>query len=101
MSGVLKQPAVALAPRVEFKASAVASYLPVTLAVVGPILFSVWRLRAGGEHFISGGALTEVLLRFASQLVGHVPGGLGHANVLTLTFFSGISGSASSPQISR
>jgi cytochrome c-type biogenesis protein CcsB len=62
MSRVLKQPAVALAPRVEFKASAVASYLPVTLAVVGPILFSVWRLRAGGEHFISDGALMLVAL---------------------------------------
>ena len=45
-------------------------------------------------ELMSGGALTEVLLRFASQLVGHVRGGLGHANVLTLTFFSGISGSA-------
>jgi tripartite ATP-independent transporter DctM subunit len=43
---------------------------------------------------MTGGALTEVLLRFASQLVGHVRGGLGHTNVLTLTFFSGISGSA-------
>ena len=45
-------------------------------------------------ELMSGGALTEVLLRFASLLVGHVRGGLGHANVLTLTFFSGISGSA-------
>jgi len=45
-------------------------------------------------ELMTGGALTEVLLRFASQLVGHVRGGLGHANVLTLTFFSGISGSA-------
>jgi TRAP-type transport system large permease protein len=45
-------------------------------------------------ELMSGGALTEVLLRFASQLVGHVRGGLGHTNVLTLTFFSGISGSA-------
>ena len=45
-------------------------------------------------ELMSGGALTEVLLHFASRLVGHVRGGLGHANVLTLTFFSGISGSA-------
>jgi tripartite ATP-independent transporter DctM subunit len=45
-------------------------------------------------ELMSGGALTEVLLRFAAQLVGHVRGGLGHTNVLTLTFFSGISGSA-------
>ena len=45
-------------------------------------------------ELMSGGALTEVLLRFAGQLVGHMRGGLGHTNVLTLTFFSGISGSA-------
>ena len=45
-------------------------------------------------ELMSGGALIEVLLHFASQLVGHVRGGLGHTNILTLTFFSGISGSA-------
>ena len=45
-------------------------------------------------ELMSGGSLTEVLLRFASQFVGHRRGGLGHANVLSLTFFSGISGSA-------
>jgi tripartite ATP-independent transporter DctM subunit len=45
-------------------------------------------------ELMTGGALTEVLLRFASQLIGPVRGGLGHTNVLTLTFFSGISGSA-------
>ncbi len=45
-------------------------------------------------ELMSGGALTEVLLRFAARLVGARRGGLGHANILTLTFFSGISGSA-------
>jgi TRAP-type C4-dicarboxylate transport system permease large subunit len=35
-----------------------------------------------------------VLLRFAAQFVGHLRGGLGYANVLSLTLFSGISGSA-------
>jgi tripartite ATP-independent transporter DctM subunit len=45
-------------------------------------------------ELMSGGALTEVLHQFASRLVGHVRGGLGHTNILTLTFFSGISGSA-------
>jgi tripartite ATP-independent transporter DctM subunit len=43
---------------------------------------------------MSGGALTDVLLKFAARLVGRRRGGLGHANILTLTFFSGISGSA-------
>jgi tripartite ATP-independent transporter DctM subunit len=45
-------------------------------------------------EIMSGGALTAVLLRFASQFVGHLRGGLGYANVLSLTLFSGISGSA-------
>ena len=45
-------------------------------------------------EIMSGGALTLVLLRFASQFVGHLRGGLGYANVLSLTLFSGISGSA-------
>lgn len=45
-------------------------------------------------ELMSGGRLTDVLLRFASACVGHLRGGLGHANILTMTFFSGISGSA-------
>jgi tripartite ATP-independent transporter DctM subunit len=45
-------------------------------------------------ELMTGGAITDVLLKFAVQVVGHVRGGLGHANILTLTFFSGISGSA-------
>ena len=45
-------------------------------------------------ELMSGAALTEVLLAFANQLVGRVRGGLGHTTILTLTFFSGISGSA-------
>lgn len=45
-------------------------------------------------ELMTGGALTEVLLQFAARLVGSRRGGLGHANILTLTFFSGISGSA-------
>jgi len=45
-------------------------------------------------ELMSGGSLTEVLLRFAGQFVGHRRGGLGYTNVVALTFFSGISGSA-------
>jgi C4-dicarboxylate transporter, DctM subunit len=45
-------------------------------------------------ELMSGGSLTEVLLRFAAQFVGHKRGGLGYTNVGALTFFSGISGSA-------
>ncbi len=45
-------------------------------------------------ELMTGGALAHVLLRFAAMFVGHRRGGLGHTNILTLTFFSGISGSA-------
>ena len=45
-------------------------------------------------ELMSGGSLTEVLLKFANQFVGHRRGGLGYTNVVSLTFFSGISGSA-------
>ena len=45
-------------------------------------------------ELMSGGSLTEVLLRFPGQFVGHRRGGLGYTNVVSLTFFSGISGSA-------
>jgi tripartite ATP-independent transporter DctM subunit len=45
-------------------------------------------------ELMTGGALSDVLLRFASQFVGRFRGGLGHTNILTITFFSGISGSA-------
>ena len=45
-------------------------------------------------EIMSGGSLTEVLLKFAAQFVGHRRGGLGYTNVVSLTFFSGISGSA-------
>nr|MBF0685500.1 TRAP transporter large permease [Pseudomonas sp.] len=40
------------------------------------------------------GALTTVLLRFAAQFVGHLRGGLGYANIMSLTIFAGVSGSA-------
>jgi tripartite ATP-independent transporter DctM subunit len=45
-------------------------------------------------ELMSGGAMTQILLRFASQFVGHLRGGLGYANVLSSTMFAGISGSA-------
>jgi C4-dicarboxylate transporter DctM subunit len=45
-------------------------------------------------ELMSGGSLSNVLLRFAGQFVGHKRGGLGYTNVAALTFFSGISGSA-------
>jgi tripartite ATP-independent transporter DctM subunit len=40
------------------------------------------------------GAIAEKLVRFASAVIGHVRGGLGLVNVLSSTFFGGVSGSA-------
>ena len=45
-------------------------------------------------ELMTGGAMTHILLRFASQFVGHLRGGLVYANVLSSTMFAGISGSA-------
>ena len=38
--------------------------------------------------------ITDKLFYFAKSLVGHIPGGLGHVNILASIFFSGMSGSA-------
>jgi tripartite ATP-independent transporter DctM subunit len=43
---------------------------------------------------MSASGITMSLLRFTNNLVGHIRGGLGHVNVLTLMLFAGISGSA-------
>jgi tripartite ATP-independent transporter DctM subunit len=43
---------------------------------------------------MSGGFLTDSLIRLSNDLVGHITGGLGHVNVLVSMFFAGISGSA-------
>lgn len=45
-------------------------------------------------EIMTRGALADVLLRFATQFVGHVRGGVGHTGIFTLTIFSGIGGSA-------
>jgi len=45
-------------------------------------------------ELMNRGGITKALVDFALLAVGRVRGGLGHANVLTSVFFSGISGSA-------
>lgn len=40
------------------------------------------------------GGITERLVNFAKVLVGHLRGGLGHANIISSIFFAGLSGSA-------
>jgi tripartite ATP-independent transporter DctM subunit len=43
---------------------------------------------------MSASGITMSLLRFTTNFVGHIRGGLGHVNVFTLMIFAGISGSA-------
>lgn len=38
--------------------------------------------------------VTDKMFRFANSLVGYVPGGLGHVNVVTSVIFAGMSGAA-------
>ncbi|MEI4232085.1 TRAP transporter large permease [Roseovarius sp. D22-M7] len=45
-------------------------------------------------EIMTGGAVTLAILRLAQSLVGHLRGGLGHANVVSSAMFAGISGSA-------
>lgn len=40
------------------------------------------------------GKLTDILVKFANSMIGHIRGGLGHVNVLVSMLFAGISGSA-------
>ena len=45
-------------------------------------------------NLMNTGGVTRRLFRFASAVVGHIPGGLGHANVLASMIFAGMSGAA-------
>ncbi|MBW4709743.1 TRAP transporter large permease [Roseobacter sp. YSTF-M11] len=56
-------------------------------------------LLAVGFFFLAGelmnrGGVTRRIVAFAEACVGHIRGGLGHVNVASSVFFSGISGSA-------
>ena len=44
--------------------------------------------------FMNVGGITERLVAFASSLVGHLRGGLGHVNILTNALMGGVSGSS-------
>jgi len=45
-------------------------------------------------ELLNGSGITEKIFRFANSIVGHLPGGLGHVNVLASTIFAGMSGTA-------
>lgn len=89
-------------------AMAIAAALAVYFGSSYPLIVVVKEMFSGLDSFplmavpffilaaelMTGGAMTHILLRFASQFVGHLRGGLGYANVLSSTMFAGISGSA-------
>jgi tripartite ATP-independent transporter DctM subunit len=74
----------------------------------GMIIVIAQRMYSGSTSFVllaipfyilsgllmNGGGLTKQILRSAEMLVGRVPGGLGHVNVLVSMLFSGMSGSS-------
>jgi len=57
------------------------------------ILLAIVFFFLSGELMNRGG-VTRRLIDFANALVGHIRGGLGHVNVVSSIFFSGITGSA-------
>lgn len=87
---------------------AISAFLAVAFGSDYPYLVVVKEMFSGLDSFplmavpffvlaaelMTGGAMTMVLLRFASQFVGHLRGGLGYTNVLSSALFAGISGSA-------
>ncbi|MDX2482213.1 MAG: TRAP transporter large permease [Pseudodonghicola sp.] len=87
---------------------AIAVFCALTMASTYPEIVVVKEMFAGLDSFpllavpffvlaaelMTGGAITHHLLRFAAQFVGHLRGGLGHANVISSSLFAGISGSA-------
>lgn len=57
-----------------------------------PLLAVPFFVLAAG--LMNGSGITDRLFRFANNLVGHVPGGLGHVNIVASVVFSGMSGTA-------
>ena len=45
-------------------------------------------------NLMNAGKITERIFNFANALVGWIPGGLGHANIVASLIFAGMSGSA-------
>ncbi len=45
-------------------------------------------------NLMNSGKITEKIFNFAKEVVGSIPGGLGHANIVASVIFAGMSGSA-------
>ena len=57
-----------------------------------PLLAIPFFILAG--NLMNSGGMTHRIFAFAQLLVGRVPGGLGHVNVVASMLFAGMSGSA-------
>jgi tripartite ATP-independent transporter DctM subunit len=57
------------------------------------ILLSIPFFILAGQLMNTGG-ITRKIFKFATAMVGRIPGGLGHANIVASIIFSGMSGSA-------
>lgn len=57
-----------------------------------PLLAVFFFMLAG--NLMNSSGITERMMRFANSMVGHIPGGLGHVNVVSGMIMAGISGSA-------
>ncbi|MDK2801411.1 MAG: hypothetical protein PWP27_2644 [Clostridiales bacterium] len=75
------------------KYSVVAAVHRMISGVDSYILLAIPFFILAGQLMNTGG-ITKKIFRFAIALVGHIPGGLGHANIVASIIFSGMSGSA-------
>lgn len=57
-----------------------------------PLLAIPFFVLAG--HLMNNGGVTRRIFSFSSELVGHIPGGLGHVNIVASIIFAGMTGSA-------
>lgn len=82
--------------------------VPLIVTDVMPLTLLVQRMFVGANSFLllaipffmaagnimNYGGLTQRIFKFASGIVGWLPGGLGHVNILASMLFAGMSGSA-------
>jgi len=75
------------------KYSTVAAVHKMITGVDSYVLMAIPFFILAGQLMNTGG-ITKKIFSFANAMVGHIPGGLGHANVIASVIFSGMSGSA-------
>jgi tripartite ATP-independent transporter DctM subunit len=71
-------------------------YIVTQKMIAGPDSFTLLAipLFVAAGSLMNAAGITTRIFNFANALMGHLPGGLGHVNVLASVIFSGMSGSA-------